>query len=65
MNGKICSFTGHRSVKATHKNKIAPLITRAIEYAYKEGCRDFLSGGAVGFDTLAYIISGVMSTPSV
>ena len=53
MNGKICSFTGHRSVKATHKNKITPLIARAIEYAYKEGCRDFLSGGAVGFDTLA------------
>ena len=29
------------------------LLTRAINFAYSEGCRDFFSGGAVGFDTLA------------
>lgn len=29
------------------------LLTRAINFAYSEGCRDFFSGGAVGFDTFA------------
>jgi uncharacterized phage-like protein YoqJ len=29
------------------------LLGRAIEYAYSEGCRDFICGGAIGFDTLA------------
>lgn len=53
MANKVCSFTGHRSVKATHKNRISSLIARAVEYAYKQGCRDFFSGGAIGFDTLA------------
>ena len=32
---------------------MADILTRAINYAYSEGCRDFLSGGAVGFDTFA------------
>ncbi|MBO5946200.1 MAG: DUF1273 family protein [Clostridia bacterium] len=48
-----CSFTGHRSITASHAHKIGPLLVRAIEYAYNEGCREFLSGGALGFDTLA------------
>ena len=53
MENKVCSFTGHRTIKSGHRNKISSLLARAVEYAYKEGCRDFLSGGAVGFDTLA------------
>lgn len=48
-----CSFTGHRSITAAHRDRIEPLLARAIAYAYSEGYREFLSGGAVGFDTLA------------
>ncbi len=47
-----CSFTGHRHIKREHTKKIHDLVTRAINFAYSEGCRDFLSGGAVGFDTV-------------
>ena len=48
-----CSFTGHRSITLSHRERLIPLLVRAIEYAYSEGCREFLSGGALGFDTLA------------
>ena len=34
-------------------HKIGDLVSRAIEYAYREGCRDFCVGGALGFDTVA------------
>ena len=50
---KVCSFTGHRLIKKEHSSRLLPLVDRAIEYAYSEGCRTFLSGGAVGFDTVA------------
>ncbi len=50
---KICSFTGHRIIKPAHEPHLSQLVARAIEYAYTEGCREFLSGGAVGFDTVA------------
>lgn len=53
MENGTCAFTGHRSIAVAHRKSINELIFRAIAYAYKEGCRNFLSGGAVGFDTLA------------
>ena len=53
MNYKACSFTGHRTIAERHFGKIDALVLRAIEYAYKEGCRRFYCGGAVGFDTVA------------
>ncbi len=49
----VCSFTGHRIINSEHLNIIDTVIMRAIEYAYKQGCRTFISGGAIGFDTLA------------
>ncbi len=48
-----CSFTGHRQIKAEHAQNISGLIDKGIAYAYSEGCRDFYSGGAIGFDTIA------------
>lgn len=48
-----CSFTGHRSIEPDHRATIAPLVARAIAYAYGEGCREFYAGGALGFDTVA------------
>ena len=48
-----CSFTGHRAIPS---NEVAAL-TRALAYKmialYGEGCRNFYSGGAIGFDLLA------------
>lgn len=53
MENGTCAFTGHRIIAAAHRDSVSGLILRAVEYAYGEGCRTFLSGGAVGFDTLA------------
>lgn len=50
---KCCAFTGHRKIEHNHKGNIEPLLARAIEFAYEGGCRIFLTGGALGFDTLA------------
>ena len=50
---KCCSFTGHRSIRADHASRLPELLQRAIAYAYDHGCREFASGGAVGFDTIA------------
>ena len=49
----VCSFTGHRQIKNTHLHKLPELVARAIEYAYSKGCRKFIAGGALGFDTVA------------
>ena len=50
---KVCSFTGHRAIEERHRERICDLLRSAIKYAYADGCRDFLCGGALGFDTLA------------
>ncbi len=50
---QICAFTGHRKIEIRHRDKIDDLVRRAIEFAYESGCRTFLTGGALGFDTLA------------
>ncbi|MBE6537549.1 MAG: DUF1273 domain-containing protein [Ruminococcaceae bacterium] len=50
---KKCSFTGHRIIPEKHKEKLEALVFRAIEYAYSNECREFYTGGALGFDTMA------------
>ena len=62
-----CSFTGHRQIEQRHAGRISDLIYRGINYAYKKGCRDFFTGGALGFDTLAAkeIIRFKLSYPDV
>lgn len=49
---KNCSFTGHRSIPQNHIKPLLALIERAVTYAYREGCRNFYTGGALGFDTM-------------
>jgi uncharacterized phage-like protein YoqJ len=49
---KACSFTGHRQIKREHEKELPNLVARAVKYAYEEGCRRFIAGGALGFDTL-------------
>ena len=69
MDSKIsvCSFTGHRIIEFAHQKQLPLLLRRAIEYAYKRGAREFISGGALGFDTLAAreVVLFRMSHPDV
>ena len=48
-----CSFTGHRTIELRHRDKIRECLFGKIEEAYRLGCRNFYSGAAIGFDTLA------------
>ncbi len=50
---RSCSFTGHRIIPENHIEKLEALLRRAIDFAYAEGCRNFYTGGALGFDTMA------------
>ena len=50
---KACSFTGHRIIPKDKEAALSELLDRAIDYAYREGCRTFYCGGALGFDTMA------------
>ena len=62
-----CAFTGHRNIKYEHKSLLSNLLARAIGYAYDKGCRRFITGGALGFDTEAAreVIRFRMSHPDV
>ena len=48
-----CSFTGHRQIARECRSEVVSMLQKAVEYAYSEGCRCFMCGGAIGFDTLA------------
>ncbi len=50
---KACSFTGHRNISSECVNPLERLLSRAIDFVYNEGCREFYTGGALGFDTMA------------
>ena len=47
----VC-FTGHRALSHEDENTIRQL-SDLLELLYQQGYRDFLCGGALGFDTLA------------
>lgn len=50
--GKICIFTGHRDLP-TCTEPLYDALLRHITALYDDGCTDFISGGAMGFDLLA------------
>ena len=64
---KVCSFTGHRQIKKEHIKELPGIVARAIKYAYQQGCRKFIAGGALGFDTVAAreVVRFRMSCPDV
>lgn len=64
---KCCAFTGHRRIEDRHRSAISDLTLRAITFAYESGCRVFITGGALGFDTVAAkeIIRFRLSHPDV
>lgn len=48
-----CAFTGHRKIVTEHREVLPELLFDAITHAYDLGCRRFIAGGALGFDTEA------------
>ena len=53
MSIKTACFTGHRHLLQHKVDELSQLIDQAVVEAYKHGYRQFLCGGALGFDTLA------------
>ncbi len=49
---KSCSFTGHRDIPSYLYNEIREAVKAEIKRLYSIGVRRFISGGALGFDTL-------------
>ena len=50
---KTCFFTGHRRLPSSFYEQIRDLLKTEIIKKYDEGIRDFITGGAWGFDTMA------------
>ena len=46
-------FTGHRLIPEAERAALSRLLDQALDDAFREGKRFFLSGGALGFDTIA------------
>ena len=53
MDSKICCFTGHRSITENEILTLPDTLKKTIEALYLRGVREFRSGGAIGFDTIA------------
>ena len=51
--GKTCCFTGHRNIPEKLKADIEQYLENEIERLSEMDFRDFICGGALGFDTLA------------
>lgn len=49
MSFKTAFFTGHRNINLSHQN----VIEQMIDYAIAQGVNHFLSGMAIGTDTIA------------
>jgi len=48
-----CCMTGHRIIKTEHKDKLKPSLLNVISKLYDRGVKNFVVGGALGFDMLA------------
>ena len=53
MEFGYCCFSGHRDIPPEAREKLAALLDKYIEKMTDCGRRDFLCGGALGFDTMA------------
>lgn len=47
------AFTGHRTIRPEHLERVKPLLASSIVQLYERGFRNFYCGMAVGFDLLA------------
>ncbi len=48
-----CCFTGHRVIPTANIEPLQAKLLECVEVARRNGCRDFYTGGAMGFDRLA------------
>lgn len=48
-----CFFSGHRKIKKSLHDNIKALLKQEIKKKYEQGIKTFITGGAVGFDTIA------------
>lgn len=48
-----CCFTGHRIIKSIHREHLFGIVQKSIFNLHKSGYIYFLTGGALGFDTIA------------
>ncbi len=55
MRNTTCCFTGHRKLPKNKIQMIRESVYKNIQLAYNRGYRDFVCGGALGFDTLCAI----------
>ena len=53
VRNSTCSFTGHRAIPDGMTNYLFKRVKDGVNYLYPHGIRTFLTGGAIGFDTLA------------
>lgn len=53
MKAKTCCFTGHRNLSLEEKIKISMCLQTTIIELIQEGVEVFITGGALGFDTLS------------
>ncbi len=53
MTGKICCFTGHRTIPEPQRTALAVALDVEVRRLIREGYRYFGAGGALGFDTMA------------
>ena len=50
---QACCFTGHRKISVKLLNTVSERLTETVNSAIQNGYRYFITGGAVGFDTMA------------
>lgn len=50
---KTCFFTGHRIIRNEHKDILDAKLNDKIQYLITLGVTHFITGGALGFDTMA------------
>ena len=48
-----CCFTGHRDIPLYEWDEVRAKLRHTIELLFESGYRNFVAGGAVGFDTIA------------
>lgn len=53
MREKTCSFTGHRKIKKEEVRNIEEILYKEIINLINKGYVFFISGGALGFDTIS------------
>lgn len=53
IKNETCCFTGHRDIPSEQKDMLENRLDAEIKSFIEAGCRRFVAGGALGFDTMA------------